>query len=190
MTSPVVYLAGQRLYLRPIEETDLPACQRWINDPQNRRFLLSVMPFDGKAERSWWEGLDRSSPPRSVLLAIVLRDGDRHIGTTGIVSIDWLNRSTETGTLIGEPDCWGQGYGTEAKELLLEYGFDTLGLHRIHSRTFEFNERSARHLRRAGFREEGRQRDAVFRDGRFHDVILYGVLAAEWRARRSPPKAP
>ena len=186
MSPPVQYLVGSRLYLRPVEETDLPACQRWINHPDIRQYLLTVFPFDAQAERAWWEGLDRGNPPSGVILAIVLHDGDRLIGTTGLVAIDWLNRSAETGTLIGEQDSWGQGYGTEAKELLLEYSFDTLALHRVHSRTFEFNERSAKHLLRTGFVQEGRQRDAVFRNGEFHDILLYGVLADAWRARRAP----
>ncbi len=182
MNPPVRFLVGTRLYLRSIEEADLPACQRWINDPEIRPFLLTFRPIDAKAEREWWEGHDRSPQPASLHFAIVLDEGDRLIGTTGFVRIDWRNRCASTGSLIGEKDCWGQGYGTEAKNLLLEYAFDTLGLHRVESETFAFNERSARHLLRTGFREEGRSREAFFCRGRFHDSIRYGLLDHEWRA--------
>lgn len=179
---PIRFLSGERVYLRPLEEADLPLCQLWINDPEIRRYLLVAFPFDAKAERAWWEGQDRSRIPGSLSLAIVLQQADKLIGTTGFHRIDWLNRRAESGSLIGDKSCWGQGYGTEAKALLVEYAFDTLGLHRIDSQTFCYNERSARHLRRAGFVEEGRLRQAIFREGKFHDVLLFGLLAADWRA--------
>ncbi len=164
----------------------MPTSKRWINDPQIRPYMLTIRPFDDQGQQHWFETLDRRTVPTSLIFAIVLNEANRFIGTTGFVQIDWLNRNAETGSLIGEKDCWGQGYGTEAKHLLLEYGFDTLGLHRVNSRTFAYNERSARHLIRNGFREEGRLKQGVFRQGRFHDILLYGLLAADWRASQKP----
>ena len=181
----IEFLGGKRLYLRPIEESDLGRCQRWINDPGVRRFLMHQRPMDLEAERAWWKNSDRSLLPRGVTLAIVLRDGDRHIGNTGLHAVDWINRSAETGTLIGEADCREKGYGSEAKELLLEYAFQTLNLHRIGSHTMAFNQRSAAYLRKTGYVEEGCWRKAIFRDGEYHDAIFFGLLREEWLERRA-----
>lgn len=190
MSEPVRFLVGARIYLRPVEESDLDQAQRWINDPEIWHYLGVTRPLDRKAEQGWWEAHDRRPQPSSMHFGIVLAQNDELIGTTGFVRIDWLNRVAETGTLIGTKDRWGQGYGTESKELLLAYGFDTLDLHRIESRVIAYNARSAGHLLRTGFVDEGRDRQAVFRDGRRWDVLRYGLLAEEWRARRASGESP
>lgn len=184
MSSPVRFLTSERLYLRPIEQSDLPRCQLWINDPHIWRTTGVMRPMDAVAEANWHAGHDRSMTPRDLHLAIVLGDGDRHIGNTGLISIDWVNRKGETGTLIGERDSWNKGYATEAKALLLRYCFHTLNLHRVESQVVEYNEASARHLLRNGFQLEGRRRAAMFREGRYNDLLLFGLLREEWEARQ------
>ena len=57
---------------------------------------------------------------------------------------------------IGEPDAWGQGYGTEATGLMLWLAFERIGLHRVGLSVFSFNERAIRSYEKAGFRLEGR----------------------------------
>ncbi len=122
------------------------------------------------------------------------------IGTIGLHSIDWEARRAEIGYWIA-PERHERGYGTEAAELLVGYGFDQLGLHRIAARVFEFNDASRRLLGSVGFTEEGVHRDAEFidvrksltistahqnaarsEDGEFQDTHWYGLLEDEWRA--------
>lgn len=181
---PIRFLVGARLYLRPVEESDLPTFQRWVNDYETRRYIRVVAPIDAVGERAWYDGLDRSLQPSKVGLCVVLKDGDQLIGNMSLHNIDWLNRSAETGALIGVPEARGKGYGHEAKELLLEYAFDTLNMHRISSHTMAFNKRSAAYLRRSGYVEEGRAREAFFRDGQWWDAIHFGLLRDEWAAQR------
>ena len=85
---------------------------------------------------------------------------------------------------IGESDAWGQGYGTEATQLMLDHAFGTLGLHRIALYVFEFNERAIRAYKRCGFVVEGRSRESIWRDGRWWDEMAMSVLESDWRARR------
>lgn len=180
----VVFLLGKRLYLRPIEESDLGRCQRWMNDPQIGEFMLNPYPVDMAGQRGWHERRDRGRPRTDMIFAIVLIDGDRHIGNIGLHNIDWINRSATTGALIGEKECWSQGYGGEAKELVLEYAFMRLGLHRIGSGVFATNPRSFAYLKKSGYVEEGRERERIFRDGRWVDLINLGILASDWRQSR------
>ncbi len=179
-----LFLKGKRLYLRPIEEGDLNRCRRWINDPDIRRFVHGQFPLDSIAEKQWFEGASRGKPMRDIHFAIVLIRGDRHIGNIGLHGIDWVNRNATTGALIGEADCRDKGYGSAAKELLLAYAFDTLGLHRINSFALATNGRSLAYLKKSGYVIEGRHREAYFRDGRWIDHISLGILADDWRARR------
>ena len=83
--------------------------------------------------------------------------------------------------IVGDPQDRQHGYGAEAIELLLDYAFDELGLNRVSLSVFEFNEVAISTYAELGFREEGRLRRALLRDGAFHDAILMSVLASEWR---------
>ena len=183
-TNAVTFLKGKRLYLRPLEAEDLDRCRLWINDPDLRRYILRQFPMDALNELRWHETRDRTSAPQDISLAIVLKKGDRHIGNMGLHRIDWINRNATTGAIIGEADCREKGYGAEAKELLLAYAFDTLGLHRISSNVLSTNPRSLAYLKKSGYREEGVLREHIFRDGRWIDDIQLGLLADEWHARR------
>ena len=126
----------------------------------------------------------RVAGPGSLALAIHLRDSNRLIGTCAFSQLDGDNGSALYHITIGERDCWGRGYGTEATVLMLEHAFGTLGLHRVALAVFAFNERAIRAYRKVGFVVEGRSREAIWRDGRFHDEIQMSVLEHEWRANR------
>jgi RimJ/RimL family protein N-acetyltransferase len=107
-------------------------------------------------------------------------DGWQLIGNSGFFSIDWRNRNAELGIFIGDKNYRDQGYGTEGVRLLLRHGFSTLNLHRIFLRVFEDNPRAIRAYEKAGFIHEGRQRQAEYHDGQFHDVLFMSVLRPEW----------
>ncbi|MDD4903768.1 MAG: GNAT family protein [Candidatus Bipolaricaulis sp.] len=174
------FLVGERLYLRPLDEVDLDRCMRWVNDPELLPFLMRRTPMNRSAEREWLLQQGRSEANFS--LAIVLKDGDRHIGNAGLHGIHPFNRSAEFGILIGEADGRGRGHGTEAARLLIDHGFRELGLHRIQLHVYAFNERARRAYEKVGFRAEGTEREAYYRNGRFHDVIVMSILESEWEA--------
>lgn len=184
-TRPVKSLVGKRLYLRPNERSDLDRIRRWLNDQEVSRHLLYHRLLDERAEEQHYESRDRSNAPRDLYLAIVLNEGDRHIGQVGLHGIDYVHRHATSGIVIGEKDCWRQGYAPETKHLLLGYAFDALGLHRVSSEVFAGNVGSVKQLERTGYVLEGRKREQVFRDGRWHDELVYGILDHEWRARRA-----
>lgn len=79
----------------------------------------------------------------------------------------------------------GQGYGTEALRLLLDFAFGELGLHRVELEVYSYNERARRSYLKCGFKEEGRLREAVIADGRRYDLVLMGILRAEYEAGRA-----
>ena len=109
---------------------------------------------------------------------------DRLIGLTTFSNLDPDNGSVLFHITIGEPDAWGQGYGTEATGLMLQLAFERIGLHRVGLSVFSFNERAIRSYQKSGFRLEGRAREAITRDGERFDELTMGVLAEEWLASR------
>lgn len=181
MESP--FLIAETIYLRPLEMDDLERCRKWFNDPEVRYFLSSVRPLNRMAERSFLEELGKGAkdPSADLILAIVLKKEDRHIGNTGFHNINLIDRVAEFGIGIGEKDCWQKGYGTEATRVMVQYGFDTLNLHRIYLRVHDYNTRGLATYEKVGFRQEGIMRQALFRQGKYHDVIFMGILKDEFR---------
>jgi len=177
------FLEGERIYLRPLDaETDLDRCLFWINDPELQARIGRRHPMNRKTEQEWFDS--QYNREDHMNLALVLKEGDRHIGNCGFNEIDFVNRSAQFGILIAERDAWGQGFGPEAAELLLEFGFQELGLHRIWLWAFSFNRHAVRAYEKAGFVHEGALREAYYRHGTYHDHVVMSVLEPEWRARR------
>jgi RimJ/RimL family protein N-acetyltransferase len=177
------YRIGRRVYLRPPEVTDVPAMVRWMNNPDVTRTLRVWRPMGSGAEREWIERASKA--PDEVVCVIVSREDDRPIGTCGLMRIDWVGRSAGFGIGIGEPDAWGKGYGSDATELMVELAFGTLNLNRMWLEVFAGHD-PARHVyEKCGFRLEGTQREAAYKDGAYLDVHLMAVLRADWEKTRS-----
>lgn len=115
------------------------------------------------------------------MFAIVTSEG-KHIGNMGLVGIDWVARNAEVVVYIGEGEFRGKGYGSEAIAALAEFVFQSLNLHKLYARVFSYNERAMKSFERCGFRSEGILREHVFRDGRYHEVVMLGLLRKEWES--------
>ena len=173
------FLIGERIYLRPLDEEDLDRCLRWINDPEVLHTLGRRFPMSRTLEKEWLAGHYKSEKRFS--FAIVLKDGDRHIGNCGFNDIDYVNRKAVFGILIGEKDQWGRGYGPEAARLVVDYGFKQLGMHRISLEVYSHNTRAQRAYEKVGFVLEGRMRESHFRDGCYYDTLVMAILEGEWK---------
>jgi RimJ/RimL family protein N-acetyltransferase len=174
------FLFGPSVYLRPLELADARTIVPWFNDPDVTRFLLRYRPMSLAEEEEFIRRL--TERPNDVVLGIVLRDGDRLVGTTGLHQVDVRNRHAAFGISIGDKDAWGKGYGTQATRLVVQHAFFTVNLHRVWLHVYEFNERAQRVYERVGFKVEGRLRQDTFRDNRYWDTIVMGVLRSEWEA--------
>lgn len=183
------HIEGPRVSLREFRRDDIPVIHSWVNDPEILRFLSwGIFPQTQKETERFVEAQMSGEDPSSRVLVISLRKDNTCIGTTGCHNIDWRNRSAELGIVIGKPEYLGKGYGTEATDLLLDFSFNELNLHRVYLHVFDFNRRAVRSYQKCGFVEEGRLRDAFFREGHYHDIMVMGILEEEHRARKSKPE--
>jgi RimJ/RimL family protein N-acetyltransferase len=98
--------------------------------------------------------------------------------------INWRDRSATSGIVIGEKSAWGQGYGSEVMQVRTAWAFEELGLHRIESECFVENVGSARCLAKAGYRQVGLARQKRWRQGAWHDCILWEILDEDYFAGR------
>jgi RimJ/RimL family protein N-acetyltransferase len=183
-------LEGRQVILRRHRSDDLVAIRRWYSDPEIGRLTrYQQLPMtDIEIERFF---KSRLLSPDALAYAIVEREITRLVGFTTFSALDPDNGSVLFHITIGERDAWGRGLGTEATELMLEHAFGRLGLHRVGLSVFEFNERAIRAYEKAGFREEGRSREAILREGRYWDELQMGILRDEWlEQRRRERQAP
>jgi RimJ/RimL family protein N-acetyltransferase len=179
--APIVNIGGPTVCLGPPTRASVAIMARWDND-----FAVTVLagdPLRPKTLEACEADFDRHAKGDDhtwVDFLIYERATLRLIGVTGLRDISATQRSATLGICIGEKDCWGKGYGTEATILLLDYGFSVLGLHNVMLDTFSYNERAIRAYRRAGFREFGRRREAARLGTHVFDVVYMDCLASEF----------
>lgn len=166
-----------RVALRPVLESDIPHFMCWINDPEVHRFLTIYMPMMEADEQEWFERLHKRKP-NDIVFTIEVEG--RPIGNMGIHHIDYRQGTAHTGVVIGEKEMWGQGYGAEAKMLLLHYAFNTLNLRKMCSVVYAFNERSLAYSKSCGYVEEGRRKEQYYIDGQYVDEVNLAIFRKDW----------
>ncbi len=173
-------LRGKKVLLRPVMKSDIQYFLKWFNDPEVTQYLLTYLPMTEMAEEKWIEGQGIGQTKAGFVIEAIEGDSTKPIGSTALNNISPKDHNATFGIAIGDKDYWSKGYGTEAARLIINYGFEQLNLHRINSGAFAFNERSLRMHLRVGFKEEGCQREWVFKNGKFQDHVIFGMLRSEW----------
>ncbi len=148
----------------------------WLNDIEvNQYTSRGVYPVTEAQAREY---VATCQSPDRIVLGIYTPD---HIGNISLQKIDLFNRQAELAILIGERSAWGKGYGLEAAQLLCAHGFNQLGLNRIYCGTHQGNTGMQKLALKLGMKEEGRSRQALFKNGEFADVIHFGMLKEEFK---------
>jgi RimJ/RimL family protein N-acetyltransferase len=173
-------LATGRLIIRLLERRDLEEARRLHNDDSTLIRLTDISHVSEPQQEAWFQAISVSRTSRRYVAR--RRADDAFVGVFRIDRFDPINRNAYVGADV-VPELRRQGYATEMFEYVLDYLFGQCGLHRVALVTLETNTEAIRLYQRLGFREEGRERQAIFRDGRFQDLIAMGLLDSEWKSR-------
>lgn len=176
-------LRGPRVTLRPLGSGDLRRCVKWFSDPRITQYLGRNAPITLAEEERWFGEYKRRADEQIFAIEV---DG-KHVGNLGLHKVDRMHRKAELGIMIGEPAYWSRGYGTEALRAAMRYGFDALGLNKIALDVLEHNTRGIRSYEKCGFQREGIQREDVYKNGRFLNVVRMSILAREFAAQPRVP---
>lgn len=177
----IAKLATKRLVLRPFEESDSEVVEKLLNDKEiasnTRSIEYPYPPGDAlkwiKRHRVMWQNGDAYN------FAVCLASSEQLVGAIGLET-NKIDHNAELGYWLGR-EFWNQGIGTEAARRVIEYGFETIGLHRITSHHLTRNPASGRILEKIGMTKEGFLRSHVRKWGVFEDVLLYGMLDSDPR---------
>ncbi|WP_337103599.1 GNAT family N-acetyltransferase [Paenibacillus sp. YIM B09110] len=177
-------LVGQVVGLRAIERNDLSQLMAWRNKPEFRRYFREYRELNSDNQNQWFEKLvlgDRNT----VMFAITELSTDRLLGAGGLCYIDWVNRSADFSIYIGADELYiDELYADDAAKVMMAYGFDELGLHRLWGEIYEFDVAKQEFFGRIGFKEDGRLRDTHWAEGSWHASIYYSCLMNEYINRR------
>lgn len=183
-------MRGERCLLRPLSQADAQVTLAWRNDPALRDAVMGYrFPVTQAREDAWYARILQDGGDRRADYAIESLTDGAMVGMTHLAEIDWIARHAGFGIIIGDASRQGQGLAAEAMRLLFGHAFGVLNLRRIHLRVAAYNVRALALYHRFGFREEGRLREHVFLDGRYHDLVLMGLMRADHATRVPAPPA-
>jgi RimJ/RimL family protein N-acetyltransferase len=173
------FLVGEKIYLRPLDLDD--ANQKylnWINDEEVIKMLATINPTTLYKLEDYVKSILDS--PNYTFFAIVEKETNNHIGNVKLGPINWINRTTNFGLMIGDKASWGKGYAQESFILLLKFAFEKLNLHKIWDMAIVSNVASIKANQKAGFKIEAELKKHVFKNGKYEDVVVLSLLAEDY----------
>lgn len=175
---------GELTNLRAIERADIPLVHAWLNDAAVMRGWGWSAPcrslHDVATQVEGWLALEAALGRPAALIGETL--AGEPIGLVVLQLERAEAHAAELSLLIGDPARWGQGFGKDLLETVLDAACGGWGLHRIAVRVEADNSRALTLYQRQGFQVEGRLREAAFLDGEFQDLVILGLLAPDWLA--------
>jgi len=176
-------MESEHLFIVPLEVTHIPSLYEAIgSDPEIYRWLPFSTPQNLEEFSKVFEGFIRDSAAGiRVAHAVILKEGDRPIGTTSFLDLNPTHNSLEIGSTFYSKDFWRSFVNTEAKLLMLSAAFDVRGVERVTLKTDSLNQRSRNAIERIGAKFEGILRHHMRRpDGSWRDSAYFSILREEW----------
>ncbi len=169
-------LKSRRIEFQSMKTTDAEAIHEYASDEDVSRFIGWPLTQTLDETKSYVERMLQRELEGTFLYAnIVLIDSGEIIGTALMFDFDKAANHAELGYVLNKKH-WGKGYGTEVTEMMSDFAFDILKLHKLHARVTSANIGSSRVLEKNKFKLEGQLRDYFFIDHQYYDCLYYGRL--------------
>lgn len=174
-------LTGKLVGLRGLREEDAQGdYYKWFNDREICRYNNhGRFPYTRALCLDYIKKV--SSNDQDLVFAICMMDTDKHIGNIALQHINFIDKNAEYAIIIGDKKSWGKGVASEASHLIINHGFTMLNLNRIYCGTSSENIHMKGLADRIGFKKEGTQRQAFYKNGKFNDIFIYGLLKSEYK---------
>ncbi len=177
-------LKGEQVTLKPLEMSDVDTIVERIHNVEFYDFTSRATPITRiEVEKGLKAICSGGKYPTEIAFGIYTKaksDDECMIGLCGLKNIKWFDRNCVFYIQIFDSNLWGKGYGTEATKLVLEYTFKRLSLHRIKSVVYAYNKSSLALHKKFGFITEGTECSVKYKNGKYHDAILFRMLKNEY----------
>ena len=172
-------IKGETIYLRPITGEDTEQVLRWRNAPDVVENFLYRKKITVEEHQNWLKNKVFTGAVHQFVICTI--KDDTPIGSVYLQNFDEENNKAEWGLFLDADGTRSKGVGTEVGNLILDYAFHQLGLHKLHSRVLAYNKPCVRMNEKLGFRQEAYLRDELMLNGKYEDLILYGALEGDKR---------
>lgn len=171
----------EKIYLRALSTSDLEYTHKWHSNRELYDTLVGPYRYVSLEAEEVWLREKVAFSNQEVNLMICLKENDQPIGVVSVREIDWIARRGHlTGIFIGDTNDQGQGYGSEALDLMVKHCFLDLGLNRLFTHILADNQASLRVFEKSGFKVEGNLKQHAFKAGNFVDVVLVGLCVEDY----------
>jgi len=166
-------MSKQKFELKKIRKEDLKQIVKWRNDSKIIRFNTQFFLLNMELQKKWFEEITKKNSKSKMF---VFKYGKEIVGIGGLIHYDYQNKSADIAIILGEKKIRGKGFGTRGLEMLVEYGFKQMKLHRIGADIFEYNKVSLRLFEKLEFKKELEMRDYLWRNGKWWKVYTYSRI--------------
>ena len=163
-------LVGEKIILRPVEDSDTPLIVRWRNNERVRRNFIFQEPFTEEMHRNWLHTRVVSGDVEQFMILEAVKR--KPIGSVYLRDIDYNQKTAEYGIFIGEDTEIGKGYGTIAGRMMLHIAFEKLGLEQIYLRVYEDNISAIRSYEKIGFVPMNRTETVLSENGMDRKLVF------------------
>ena len=169
---------GKLTGLRAVERRDLELLRNWRNNEELRRNFREVKELNIDQQKAWFENIciDNST---NYMFIIENLEKEKPIGAGGLLNINWIIRSAEFSFYIGENNEYidEKGYAEDATELLINYGFNDLNLHKIWMELYDFDSKKLSFFKeKFNFIVEGKLRDNCLLNGKYCNSYIISLI--------------
>lgn len=171
-------IPGKSVNLRSLEENDLSKLKKWRNLPQTRIHTREFRLLNMINQKSWFESLHVQNPPKHIMFGVENTNG-KLIGVCGLTYIDWKNRHAEISIILSLKNWQKSKQSKETVNLLQNYGFGELNLHRLWVEIFEAAPQNIELFEGLNFKLEGKLRGKLWRNKKWYDSFIYSKLMTD-----------
>lgn len=165
--------------LRELKREDIIFINEWRNDKSlidNLGANFRYINYD--VDDNWYNNYLQNR--HTTVRCSIVDDKNCVLGLVSLTNIDCINRSAEFHIMIGNVENRGKGIGYFATKQLLNHAFNNLNLNRIELAVFDDNLRAVNLYKKVGFKQEGRKRQAIYKNGSYKDITMMAILKGEF----------
>ncbi len=172
-------ILGKHVGLRALEKDDLPKLMQWRNNPEMRKFFRETDEINAFNQLKWFESVVAKNSIHK-MFAIVKSDTNELMGACGLCYIDWVNRSADFSIYLGYDNLYiDDTFAIEAAQLMRDYGFDVLNLHRLWAEIYSIDHAKKSFFDTLSFTLDGTFRETYWNEGKWHDSLFYSLLRTD-----------